>query len=301
MSIRYPGVARGHITDPQFGTIAPHLEHPGVTITWLRQAGFLVSGQAGAVLLDPFLTDLPGMLVPPPVTPEDVADVTAVLGSHEHIDHLDGPAWARMAAASLTPVFIAPHPVRDLAIEAGVPTERVIGARVGTRIELGPISIDPIPARHGRDIADAYTFGAEWSGGDHRYLGYVVRLDGVTIYHAGDTLLYDGMAERLAAMEVDLAFLPINGRDAARERINIVGNLDAGEAAALAGSIGLDTAVPMHYDAVPGNTASPVVFVDHLRRTHPHVSTLLPKVGVPFFYAARRHGTIPASIHGGER
>jgi L-ascorbate metabolism protein UlaG (beta-lactamase superfamily) len=260
----------------------------GVAITWLRPAGFLIESAAGSVLFDPFLTDLPGMLVPPAMTPEEVAGVTVVLGSHEHADHIDGPAFARMAAASTMPRFVVPRPVVDLTVAAGVPRERVIGARPGATIEVEAVRIHPVPARHGVHVADAYDFGQAMSAGEHRYLGYVVEIGGIHIYHAGDTIAYEGMVERLRTLRVDLALLPINGRDHFREALDVVGNLTPREAADLAAAIGVDVVVPMHYETVPGNTEAPGIFVDYLRRTHPAVSTHLPGHGATFWYVPAR-------------
>lgn len=257
---------------------------PGITFTWLRQASFLVEGRTSAVLFDPFLTDLPGMLVAPGASPEEVSWVTAVLASHEHADHLDGPAFGRIAAASDVPTFVVPRPLRPIAIEAGVPEARVVGAQPGEVVEVGDLRIYPVPACHGIHMADAYTFGQELSDGDYRYLGYVVEIDGIRVYHAGDTIAYEGMVERLRDLSIDVALLPINGRDHFRERLDVVGNLTPREAADLAAAIGVDLVIPMHYDTVPGNTESPGIFVDYLRRVHPRVSTFLPGESGRFVY-----------------
>ncbi len=266
------------------------VDHPGwtgreVTITWLRQAGFLVEGASGSCVFDPFLTDLPGMLVSPARVPEDLAHVGVVMGSHEHADHIDGPAFARIAAASDVARFVVPSPVVDLTVAAGVPADRVIGAQPGDVIEVGALRVHPVPARHGIHVADAYDFGHELSGGAYRYLGYVVELEGVHIYHAGDTIAYDGMVERLRSLRVDVALLPINGRDHFRETQDVVGNLTPREAADLAAAIGADLLVPMHYETVPGNTEAPGILVDYLRAVHPTVSVLLPGWGASFRYA----------------
>jgi len=65
-----------------------------------------------------------------------------------------------------------------------------------------------------------------------RYLGYVVDTPAGRLYHSGDTVRWPGDAELLGRHRVDLALLPINGRDEEREARDIVGNLDAGEALA---------------------------------------------------------------------
>ena len=102
-------------------------------------------------------------------------------------------------------------------------------------------------------VADAYTFGHELSEGLYRYLGYVVELGGQRIYHAGDTLDHPRLAADLREIGVDVALLPINGRDPVREAQDLVGNLDHLEALDLAARSGASTVVPMHHDMFAAN------------------------------------------------
>jgi L-ascorbate metabolism protein UlaG (beta-lactamase superfamily) len=85
-----------------------------------------------------------------------------------------------------------------------------------------------------------------------QYTGYVAKFGPWTVYHPGDTMLYDGMATRLRPFKVDVALLPING--SAPER-RVSGNLNAREAASLAKKIGARLTIPMHYDMFTFNTA----------------------------------------------
>src|SRR5438445_11228421 len=106
-------------------------------------------------------------------------------------------------------------------------------------------------------MADVYTFWRELSNGLYRYLGYVLD-DGVArVYHAGDTIVYDGQAERLRALRADVALLPINGRDHFRAAAGVVGNMDHREAARPADDAGVDVLVPVHYDQVPQHPGFP--------------------------------------------
>jgi L-ascorbate 6-phosphate lactonase len=259
-----------------------------VRLTWLRQAGFLLEGGGEAVVIDPYLADDATLAVPPHGTPEDLADVTLVCATHEHGDHLELSTWTRIAAASSKPVFILPAPIRRQAEEAGLSEARVIGAFAGVPISVGGVTIHPVRACHGVHVADAYNFGEARSGDASRYLGYVIELGGVRIYHAGDTIPYDGIEETLRALHPDVALLPINGRDYFRERLDIVGNLTPREAADLASAIGVDLVIPMHYETVPGNMESPGVFVEYLRTTYPELTTWLPGRGRPITYCPRR-------------
>ena len=96
-----------------------------------------------------------------------------------------------------------------------------------------------------------------------RCIGMVVRAGPWTLYHSGDTVRYDGMADRLAPFGVNLALLPINGR--APER-RVAGNLWGREAAGLAKDIGAALVVPCHFDMFAFNTATPEEFVAECER-----------------------------------
>ncbi len=93
---------------------------------------------------------------------------------------------------------------------------------------------------------------------DPRFVGYVIGCGEWTLYHSGDTLLYDGMAERLRPFAIDVALLPINGRAPERQ---VAGNLDAAEAAALGKAVGAGIVIPCHYEMFTFNTADPRDFV----------------------------------------
>ena len=84
-----------------------------------------------------------------------------------------------------------------------------------------------------------------------------------SLFHSGDTLRYDGMAEKLRLFAVDVALLPINGRAPQRR---VPGNLSGPEAAQLAYDMGAKLAIPCHFDMFEFNTAPPDAFVDACRR-----------------------------------
>jgi len=201
-----------------------------VWLYWLGQAGFVIRGSSTTLVVDPFLVVRPDRTAPPPLAPGDFGFADAVLATHEHRDHLDLANFPALAEAAPRARFVVPEPLVGRTAEA-VGAGRVTGARPGSAISVGSATIMPVPACHGVHVADAYTFGLV--PGEHRYLGYVITLDGVRIYHAGDTIRYDGLAERLRELRVEVALLPINGRDAAREARDLVGNLTEEEAAEL--------------------------------------------------------------------
>ena len=257
-----------------------------VALWWLGQSGFGLRGSAATLLVDPFLADYPGRLVPPPFRPEQVRGLDAVAVTHDHVDHLDDESLPGLAEASPDARFVVPEPVVERVTNLGILRERVVGAQPDRPLELDGMTIHPVPACHGDEPADAYGFGLESSDGLYRYLGYVFDLGGVRVYHGGDTIPYEGMEERLRGLQVDVALLPINGRDAEREAQGIVGNLDEEEAARLAAAIGADVLVPMHYDMFATNLGSPGRLVESAARDCPDLAVVVLSRARPFLYTA---------------
>ena len=99
--------------------------------------------------------------------------------------------------------------------------------------------------------------------GRHLYLGYVIETEGLRLYHTGDSLAYDGLAEELGQKPFDVLFLPINGRDPAR---GVPGNMTAAEAVDLAARVHPRYLVPHHYDMFTFNTVAIEVFEAEARR-----------------------------------
>jgi L-ascorbate metabolism protein UlaG (beta-lactamase superfamily) len=92
--------------------------------------------------------------------------------------------------------------------------------------------------------------------GGYPHLGYLIRCGGITIYHAGDSLPYDSLADSLRPYSVTVAILPVDGP--------ANGNFTVEQASTLAEQIGAQWLVPMHYGtfAPAGDEANR--FIDHM-------------------------------------
>src|SRR6266545_274400 len=213
---------------------------------------------------------------------EQATGVAAILCSHEHIDHFDAESLPALAAASPEAKVVVPTPLVERVTALGILPDRVVGAQPDEPFELDGVTIHPLPAVHGVDVADAYSFGRELSGGLYRYLGFVVEAEGLRIYHAGDTLADEELQDRLARLAPDVALLPVNGRDHYREAQNIVGNMGPREAVSFAATVGAGLLVPMHYDMFPINLGYPAHLVDFAGRHHQDVAIMLPSRRRPF-------------------
>lgn len=234
---------------------------------WLGQSGFLVHWQGRFLLLDPYLsdsltrkyaaTDRPHVrMTERVVAPEQLDFIEVATSSHNHTDHLDAETLKPLLAKNPSLQLVIPEANRQfvaerLEIDPGKP----IGLDDGITVHSGSFRFTGIAAAHEKVERD--------EAGRCRFLGYVIRFGPWKIYHSGDTVLYDGMVDRLRKWSVDVALLPINGSVPER---GVAGNLDACEAAALAREIGAKLAIPCHYEMFEFNTASPDEFVMECRR-----------------------------------
>jgi L-ascorbate metabolism protein UlaG (beta-lactamase superfamily) len=242
-------------------------ERPGVRLWWLGQSGFLVQSDGRHLLIDPYLsdsltkkyaqTDKPHVrMTERVVDPARLDFIDVATSSHNHTDHLDAETLKPLRAANPGLQFVIPEANRTFIAERlGVPPEWPLGLNDGESVEAEGFRFHAVPAAHEQVDRDA--------AGRCLYLGYVIETGGVRIYHSGDCMLYDGIADRIAPFAVDLALLPVNG--SAPER-RVAGNFSGREAAWLAREIGARLAVPMHYDMFTFNTASPDEFVAESRR-----------------------------------
>jgi L-ascorbate metabolism protein UlaG (beta-lactamase superfamily) len=228
-------------------------------LTWLGQAGFRIDFEGTSIIIDPWVSPHEARLVPPPPL-ELVADgIDWLLVTHEHLDHLDLPFLPRLRERSPAARVVLPAPLVPL-VEDVVPAELIVPVEPHESLDLDGLAIDVVPAVHGVTMEDAYGDGSSL-GGAPRFVGYVLG-DRRRLYHAGDTIVTPDVRAALEPLDVDLALLPINGRDAEREARGIVGNMDAAEAVQLALEIGARALVPIHWDGFAGNTVPPGSAVD---------------------------------------
>jgi len=238
-----------------------------VRLWWLGQSGFLVQWNQRHLLFDPYLsdsltakyatTDKPHVrMTQLAIQPASLSFIDVVTSSHNHTDHFDGETLIPLLQANATLTVVVAAANRQFAaqrLQTG--PERLTTIDDGESIAAAGFRIHAIPAAHETVERDEQ--------GRCRFLGYVVECGTQTIYHSGDTMLYEGMVERLRQWTIDIALLPINGR--APER-RVSGNLWGREAAQLGRDIGAHLVIPCHYDMFEFNTASPAEFVTECQR-----------------------------------
>ena len=182
---------------------------------WLGQSGFLLQWQGRHLLLDPYLsdsltkkyarTDKPHVrMTELVVAPERLDFIDVATSSHNHTDHLDAETLVPLLRVNPALTMIVPAANRTFAAERlGVAVERLTASEEGKPLQAAGFSFTSLPAAHETIERDEQ--------GQCRYVGYVVRFGRWAIYHSGDTVLYEGMVERLAAERIDVGFCPSMG------------------------------------------------------------------------------------------
>lgn len=202
-------------------------------ITWWGHATCTIEDSGVRVLTDPLFTRRLAHLRRRrgDVPPATAAIADAVLVSHLHTDHLHLPSLARLAPG--TRLVVPDGAVRSVPGLRRLTGLDLVEVRPGDEVRVGDVVVRAVPALHdGRRIP----VGPQRSPA----LGYVVSGRART-YFAGDTGLFDGMAD--ATGPVDVALLPVGGWGPYLGH----GHLDAGRAARALAVLKPRSAVPVHY------------------------------------------------------
>ncbi len=199
-------------------------------LTWYGHSCVLLSGSR-KVIIDPFIE---GGRVP--VAP-DLAAVT-----HGHADHMG-------EAATLGVPVVAINEVAKYLKQKGVPAE---GLNIGGSVELQGVLFTMTPAVHSSWIEEA---GIGCNGGGAA--GFVIRMDGKAVYHAGDTALFSDLRLIGELYHPDIALLPIGGRF----------TMGPEEAMIASRLVGAPRVIPIHYNTWPAIVQDPYAFKQAVERT----------------------------------
>ena len=263
-----------------------------LTLYYLGQVGFLLRYQNTSILIDGYLTDYVDRhfateqvpwkrRYPAPISPDALDFVDFVLCTHDHSDHTDPDTIRGILSVNSHTRFLGTHAVSDKLAEIGVPADRITALSNDETVTLtNSITVTNVPSAHEELHAD--------ENGNYREGGFRIIFGtdnhAVSLYHAGDCCLYDGLEERV--LHTDIMILPVNGRDYYRRyEKDIIGNFDCTEAITLARRCHTDLLIPVHIDLYDVNALNPAVFADTLERISPTQKYHLFRPGERFIYA----------------
>lgn len=191
-------------------------------LEWLGHDCFRLTTEDKVIYFDPF--QLAGELPP--------ADIVFI--THEHYDHFSPEDLERVRQDS-TIIVTEPDTAGKLAgqVKTMAPGERIV---------IESVEIEAVCA---------YNTNKKFHPRANNWLGFIVTVDGVSIYHAGDT---DHIPE-MKGLRADIALLPVSGTYV----------MTAEEAVRAALDIGPQVAIPMHFGAIVGEKSDAERFAEGLQ------------------------------------
>lgn len=199
-------------------------------VTWWGQACIRIETDSGkTIYFDPFNLAM-----------ADPADY--VLLTHSHQDHLNAQALPLVVGEKTK--IIAPATIADALVEMKYQAEKLVAP--GDELVLADFTVEVVPAYN----VEKTRFHPK----ENNWVGYILTVDGVRIYHAGDTERIPEMKE----IDCDIAFLPL-GQTYTMNSVE--------EAAQAAADVKAEIAVPMHYGLYEGTADDAQKFKDLLHDT----------------------------------
>ena len=207
----------------------------GITITWLGHATTRVQTPDGkSILIDPWVQGNPAV----PEQDKSIDQLDLMLITHAHQDHMGD---AIPIAKQTNPDVVSIFDFSQYLSKKGV--EKVNGMNKGGTVEWNGIRITMVDAVHSAGFMENDTL---MSGGSAA--GYIIRFgDGFTVYHAGDTDIFESMRLIGRLYQPDLALLPIGDHFT-------MGPWQAAEAIRM---LGVKNVIPIHYGTFPILTGTP--------------------------------------------
>ncbi len=196
------------------------MDFEGISITWLGHAGFLLNAEETNIYIDPYQIG------------RGRPNARYVLVTHDHYDHLSIEDIDKIATDDT--VIVCPSDCTEKLHDL---PGTVRGMKAGDTIELGDVTVEAVPA---------YNANKKFHPKENGWIGYVVTVGGVRVYHSGDS---DNIPE-MADVECDVALLPVSGTYV----------MNPEEAAKAADTIKPKVAIPMHWGSFIGDASDAEAF-----------------------------------------
>jgi L-ascorbate metabolism protein UlaG (beta-lactamase superfamily) len=231
-----------------------------VRLWWLGQAGFLIQYGSTRLLIDPYLSDYLAKkyanaefkhirMQPAPIDSALLESIGWVLCTHRHSDHMDPETLPVVMGKNSQCKLIYPRAENKQVRQIGIPSEKCIPVNAGETLLL---TQDIMVTA----VASAHEELAEDTEKNHKYLGYIIKSGSLAIYHSGDCVSYEGLSQILQRYKIDLALLPVNGRDENRRANGVPGNFTFDEALNICRQAEIPYLIPHHFGMFDFNTIS---------------------------------------------
>lgn len=191
------------------------MEYKGLRIGWLGHSGFRI-GNSKTIYIDPYQ-----------IKSRELADILLI--THGHYDHCS-PEDVRKISSENT-VIVTTKACKDKLSGLNV---RFVTVEPGKKFKVDDVEVEATTAYNVNKFrSPGMPFHPKGEG-----VGFVLRMNGIHVYHAGDTDFIPGMKE----IKADITLLPVSGTYV----------MTAEEAAKAANVIKPEIAIPMHIKSVVG-------------------------------------------------
>ena len=191
-----------------------------IELKWLGHSGFLIINSK-KIYIDPYNI------------PETSEKADLILITHSHYDHCSFEDINKIIQEGTRIVMPADCQSKITRFETKIKMEVI---EQGQELDLGDLKISAVPA---------YNIDKQFHPKDDAWLGYLIKMENVLIYHAGDTDIIPEMQKLTGHRQEGkefVALLPVGGRF----------TMSAEEAAEAANIIKPTLAIPMHYGSIVG-------------------------------------------------
>ena len=178
-------------------------------------------------------------------------DADVIFITHEHYDHFEPDSIAKIKKDST--LLVAPESMKKKVIsEGGLASDQCVFYNPGEEHKQGEITIETIPAYN--KLKPFHPKGKKWQG-------YVVQMDGIRYYVAGDT----DVNEDIRKVQCDVAMIPIGGHY----------TMDKKQAADYAAALKPQAVIPTHYGSIVGNKTDGQDFEKDVKAKDPGIQVEL--------------------------
>jgi L-ascorbate metabolism protein UlaG (beta-lactamase superfamily) len=202
----------------------------GIELKWLGHSGFLIKNSK-VIYIDPYNIK------------DDSEKADIIFITHSHHDHCSLPDLQKIVKEGTRIVVTVDCQSKIARFETPVKIELV---EPGHEVSFNGLKFIGVPA---------YNIDKDFHPKEEGWVGYVIKMDDVVIYHAGDTDLIPEMQKLTGFKQPGkefVALLPIGGRF----------TMSAEEAAEAAELIKPTLAIPMHYGSIIGGEEDAKEFVE---------------------------------------
>ena len=172
---------------------------------------------------------------------KEIHDADMILVTHNHYDHFSKEDILKINKKET--IYVVTKDITNELVDMNISREKIIEVMPNEEYGIDNIKIETIPA---------YNIGTEFHKKEYNWVGYVIEINKIRYYVAGDT----DITEESRRVKCDVAFVPIGGTY----------TMNYSEAAELINEIKPKIVVPTHYGEIVGEKEDGERFLEKINK-----------------------------------